>query len=190
MEIQMTDYICDRCRSDYQTEENRDKPVFTIVGSVAGLIAGLLTGYTVVLAPIGLFAGLSADAARCQKCGSDKELYKVMLEKRGEWDGKVYIPAFSRLSPGQRQRPSYRYDELENRFEVVQEMDNLEAFEMEMPQPDWEVDFTYNVDSSDVAFESDVGDCGFGGSEFVGGSDNGNFGTSDTGGDSGTSGGF
>lgn len=164
----MKRYICEDCMKDYETERNNGVPFpsFTVLGGITGTIAGLATGL-VVLVPAGLLAGLAADVLRCEECGSDKNVYEVMIEKDDEWGTKIYRSVHDFLNENPRH---YRYDELEGRFTLIEDADPF----METPQfdvliPDLSVDYDVSFDTGDASLQvgpsgPEMGGSGEGGS--------------------------
>jgi hypothetical protein len=186
----MKRYICDWCKQNYKVEEDLEIPVGTVVGSAIGLMAGMLTGHVLVLAAVGLFAGLSADKIRCERCGSDKGLNMLLDQKVNKLGEKIY-----RAVPRMLYDPSkhYEYDKIEGHF-IEAEVDPTDV-ELQMPADEsFDYDVSFDVDTG---FESDMGEGDFGdwgadagvdgdfGTGDFGTGDGGDFGTGD-GGDFGT----
>lgn len=158
--------ICENCMKDYQVERNGGTPFpsFTVLGGLIGGVTGLLMG-SVVLIPAGLLLGFSLDVTRCDKCGSDRRVHRVMLENE-LWDTKIYrdFPLIEHEKPKQ-----YIYDELEGKFTLVQNIDDSpNTFEIDTMFPDYSIDYDVSFDVPDTSFElgsfdmGGFGDGGFG----------------------------
>jgi hypothetical protein len=99
-------------------------------------------------------------------CGSDKNLYKFMVDEEDEWGEKVYKP----IPPPVDDSKHYRYDELEERFMPVDAKDeSTSTLGIETPFHDFP-DYDFSFDSPDTSFQIGSFDFDFGGSSESAGS--------------------
>ena len=163
--------ICKNCVNDSDIEFcenciNDAKPgAGTVVGTLIGCIAGLATG-TISLVPLGLISGLAFYISpHCDECGGDiEDLYEPMVEEEDGLGRTIYRSILDPLrgltkTKGYDSDKFYVYSEVNNRFELIQDTDGFDGFDLNMG-PDSNVEISYDFE---------IGDSGFGDSAFDGG---------------------
>lgn len=189
----MKHQVCGECMKNYMVERIEGSHFFALTGAAVGSVAGLITGL-VLLAPVGLFAGLLLDTAKCEDCGSTDNVYKVLIQidRQGRKtytqmpftlydDKEPFDEPFSNKPPEE-----YLYDEIEGRFTLIDNTNDItDTFPFDTLISDSQTDCDFSYDFGDRSFEMDsAGEDGFGdsGSDF-GSGDGGDFGSASGGGE-------
>jgi hypothetical protein len=152
--------LCKDCLKKCNAKKCKETtfPIWTLFGGAMGVLVAIAAGPLAIVA--GLLTGVAGDVVRCSGCGKDvKDAYRLMLEKRGEWGEKVYRPVSSIMNRGKKPSPSFRFNETEGQFEVIQDMDtdnSMDALELDMLLDQAGLDISYDADPSmDIGFDSD-----------------------------------
>lgn len=173
----MNKHLCEDClpkENKLGVKMKGPIPVFMVLGGLSVLPINF------VLVPIGMFFGALVDAIVCDKCGSSKNVFEVMIESKDRKGRKIYRPIPPpRAENPQFENPVYEFDEIEGKFNIIEDPAlYLDTPELDLSDTAFQNDYqvTFDSDSFEMDLGNDFGEIGNGdfGSDF--GGDGGDFG--------------
>ena len=161
-------HLCKNCLHKIHEKDHGSRfPTFTFFGLLAAIPAFLINP---LLVPIGIGAGVVADAVKCRLCGSTEDLFEVDV-KTDRWGRPIVTRAALEQFEGRESLEDDTFD-----------------FELENQQPE-KPDTQFTIDESDFT-ESEISfDTGDSGLDIDTSFDIGDTGLGDAGGSGGSSGG-